>query len=56
MILNAMISVYYNIIIAMALYYIFGSMSSSLPWATCGNPWNTENCVDDRSTTGNACH
>jgi solute carrier family 6 amino acid transporter-like protein 5/7/9/14 len=45
-VLNALVCIYYNVIIAMSLYYIFGSFTSSLPWATCGNAWNTVTCSD----------
>jgi len=35
---------YYNVIIAWSLRYFFASFSEELPWTSCGNPWNTENC------------
>ncbi|GBN63179.1 Sodium- and chloride-dependent glycine transporter 2 [Araneus ventricosus] len=35
--------VYYNVVIAWSLYYIYYSIS--MPWSTCDNPWNTLNCV-----------
>uniref|UniRef100_A0A3P8V3E7 Sodium- and chloride-dependent GABA transporter 3-like n=1 Tax=Cynoglossus semilaevis TaxID=244447 RepID=A0A3P8V3E7_CYNSE len=28
-----------------ALFYLVCSFQSELPWANCGNTWNTENCV-----------
>lgn len=31
----------YIIIIAWAFFYLFSSFSADLPWATCGNYWNT---------------
>lgn len=31
----------YIIIIAWAFFYLFSSFSAELPWATCGNYWNT---------------
>ena len=31
----------YVIIIAWAFFYLFSSFSADLPWATCGNYWNT---------------
>lgn len=39
---------YYNTIIAWALYYLFVSIGSlidmQLPWQSCTNEWNTEFC------------
>ncbi|XP_055694630.1 sodium-dependent serotonin transporter [Lutzomyia longipalpis] len=35
---------YYNTIIGWAVYYLFASFSSELPWTSCGNEWNTPNC------------
>ncbi|XP_053377145.1 sodium- and chloride-dependent creatine transporter 1-like isoform X2 [Mercenaria mercenaria] len=37
-------NVYYIIVVAWALYYIAVSFTSQLPWATCGNSWNSERC------------
>ncbi|XP_068187486.1 sodium- and chloride-dependent betaine transporter-like isoform X2 [Antennarius striatus] len=36
----------YVIIIAWAFFYMFSSFSADLPWATCGNYWNTDSCLD----------
>ncbi|XP_033731468.1 sodium- and chloride-dependent GABA transporter 3-like, partial [Pecten maximus] len=37
---------YYNVIICWALYYVFSSFTSELPWKSCGHEWNTEHCYD----------
>ncbi|XP_034023487.1 sodium- and chloride-dependent neutral and basic amino acid transporter B(0+)-like [Thalassophryne amazonica] len=37
---TAMVSVYYNVIIAYSLYYMFASFQSPLPWSNCLN-WLT---------------
>ncbi|VDK20187.1 unnamed protein product [Taenia asiatica] len=34
------ISLYYNVIIATAFFYLFASFNSHLPWSTCENWWN----------------
>uniref|UniRef100_A0ACB8G0Q5 Sodium-dependent serotonin transporter n=1 Tax=Sphaerodactylus townsendi TaxID=933632 RepID=A0ACB8G0Q5_9SAUR len=44
-IINLYVSFYYNTIIAWALYYFYSSFTATLPWTTCGNPWNTPNCT-----------
>lgn len=35
----------YNIILTWALYYLFSSFTSVLPWSHGGNEWNSENCT-----------
>ncbi|XP_023117909.2 sodium- and chloride-dependent betaine transporter-like [Amphiprion ocellaris] len=36
----------YIVILAWAFFYLFSSFSAELPWATCGNYWNTDSCLD----------
>ncbi|XP_061074379.1 sodium- and chloride-dependent GABA transporter 2-like [Conger conger] len=36
----------YIIILAWALFYLYFSFSSELPWASCSNTWNSDHCVD----------
>ncbi|XP_056334966.1 sodium- and chloride-dependent GABA transporter 2-like [Danio aesculapii] len=38
-------NMYYIIILAWALFYLIYSFSPQLPWASCDNIWNTDNCV-----------
>ncbi|MGH0167777.1 UNVERIFIED_CONTAM: hypothetical protein FKN15_053669 [Acipenser sinensis] len=41
---------YYNVVITWALYYLFSSFQSPLPWQSCNNTWNVmENCTDHLS-------
>ncbi|KAM8972909.1 sodium-dependent proline transporter [Pelodytes ibericus] len=42
----ALVAIYYNMIIAYVLFYLFASLTSSLPWEHCGNWWNTDLCLD----------
>lgn len=47
MIISALVSISYNVVIAYAMYYLIVSivnMDTNVPWATCGNPWNTIYC------------
>lgn len=44
-ILTSVVSLYYTVIIAWALYYLAMSFFDPLPWASCSNSWNTESCV-----------
>ncbi|KAK3607271.1 hypothetical protein CHS0354_002248 [Potamilus streckersoni] len=37
---------FYNVVIAWSLHFFFASFTSELPWTTCGNEWNTNNCFD----------
>ena len=43
-IISAVVCIYYNVIIAWTIYYIVMSLRAVVPWATCGNPWNTPAC------------
>lgn len=45
-IVSGLVCVYYNVIVAWTLYYLFMSFRAVLPWSTCGNWWNTDRCVD----------
>ncbi|XP_030070414.1 sodium- and chloride-dependent GABA transporter 2 isoform X1 [Microcaecilia unicolor] len=39
-------AIYYIIILAWSLFYLFSSFTAVLPWSHCNNTWNTENCID----------
>ncbi|XP_027713150.1 sodium- and chloride-dependent betaine transporter [Vombatus ursinus] len=51
-VIEAYLNVYYIIILAWALFYLFSSFTSQLPWTTCTNFWNTEYCVDFLNCSG----
>ncbi|KAM4711107.1 LOW QUALITY PROTEIN: sodium- and chloride-dependent GABA transporter 2-like [Anableps anableps] len=36
--------VYYIVILAWALFYLFYSFQAELPWSHCNNTWNTDSC------------
>ncbi|XP_072039489.1 sodium- and chloride-dependent glycine transporter 1-like [Amphiura filiformis] len=50
-ILSALFCLYYNIIIAYALYYMCASCQSTLPWVGCNQTWNTDECWEPPSKT-----
>ncbi|KAI6215457.1 Transporter [Aphelenchoides besseyi] len=37
-------AIYFNMVTGWALMYVLNSLKFTLPWATCGNSWNTEAC------------
>ena len=55
MMVSFLVSVYYNIIIAWCLYYLFLSMKKEVPWKSCGNWWNTDNCLAGRIPDKTSC-
>lgn len=40
-VIESYLNIYYIIILAWALFYLFSSFTSELPWTTCTNTWNT---------------
>ncbi|XP_033215560.1 sodium- and chloride-dependent GABA transporter 1-like [Belonocnema kinseyi] len=45
-VMSCWMNVYYIVILAWAIFYCFMSMRSELPWGSCGNWWNTKNCIN----------
>lgn len=43
----SLLNIYYIVILAWGLYYLFQCFQPELPWAKCKQPWNTESCVED---------
>ncbi|XP_067655017.1 sodium- and chloride-dependent glycine transporter 1-like [Haliotis asinina] len=41
---SALVSLYYTVIIAWAVLYMFTSFTSELPWQRCHSPWKTKDC------------
>lgn len=49
-IISAMVSAYYNVIIMYSIYYMmvsFVTLDTKLPWSTCDPEWATELCRED---------
>uniref|UniRef100_A0A8D0KID8 Transporter n=1 Tax=Salvator merianae TaxID=96440 RepID=A0A8D0KID8_SALMN len=44
MVVSTYIGIYYNVVICIAFYYFFSSMTRVLPWTYCTNHWNTPDC------------
>ena len=45
--ISALVAIYYNMIIAYTLYYIFASLTSELPWQKCKEEWKEKyGCID----------
>uniref|UniRef100_A0A8C0RJY1 Transporter n=1 Tax=Canis lupus familiaris TaxID=9615 RepID=A0A8C0RJY1_CANLF len=51
-VIESYLNIYYIIILAWALFYLFSSFTSELPWTTCTNTWNTEHCMDFLNHSG----
>lgn len=45
---------YYNVIIAWTLFYMWVSITSHLPWADCAPEWSTESCYSYQAA--DECH
>ncbi|XP_012941061.1 sodium- and chloride-dependent glycine transporter 1 [Aplysia californica] len=54
--ISGMVSLYYQVIVMYGIFYLLNaliSLDGDLPWSTCGNSWNTPNCITGRPDFGN---
>lgn len=49
-VLNFFTGLYYNTIISWAVFFFVESFTNNLPWTSCNNSWNSNNCrtIDQR--------
>ncbi|XP_004710356.1 sodium- and chloride-dependent GABA transporter 2 isoform X3 [Echinops telfairi] len=47
-----LLNFYYIVVLAWALFYLFSSFTTDLPWGSCRHEWNTEHCVEFQRTNG----
>ena len=50
---SLLVSIYYNVIIAWILFYLFASFQSDVPWRSCDPKWASANCREDYGQAGN---
>ncbi|ESO82402.1 hypothetical protein LOTGIDRAFT_134594 [Lottia gigantea] len=54
-IIATFVAIYYNTIIAWAVYFFFSSFRAQPPWLTCNNTWNTPHCTTFRERALSMC-
>ncbi|XP_048586051.1 sodium- and chloride-dependent GABA transporter 1 isoform X2 [Nematostella vectensis] len=54
MMLCFLVAIYYNVILAWSLYYLYYSFFAEVPWVGCNHPWNTPDCYVHNASAVNA--
>ncbi|EDV19460.1 uncharacterized protein TRIADDRAFT_33521 [Trichoplax adhaerens] len=52
MVISGWVAIYYNMLIAWSLYYLYSSFAPVLPWSTCNNTYNSPYCFVDVPKNG----
>ena len=52
LVISFLVSIYYNVILGWALYYLFESFRAEVPWKHCNQPWNTDQCSEKITPIG----
>lgn len=47
-IVSAIVMLYYNVIIAWTIFYMFASIRAQLPWQNCDADWSTKRKLIDK--------
>ncbi|ELU04638.1 hypothetical protein CAPTEDRAFT_155040 [Capitella teleta] len=58
MFVSGMVAIYYNMIIAWSLFYLFASFTTNLPWEHCDKEWASPTCEDyiwENITSSDSC-
>ena len=55
LVVSGLVAIYYNMIIAYALFYFFASLAKTLPWKHCDHDWNTNGMWFTRIDAVSAC-
>jgi len=53
LVISFLVCIYYNVIIAYSLHFIYNSMSAVVPWSTCDSEYNTDFCKDQTTNKTN---
>ncbi|XP_032237151.1 sodium- and chloride-dependent GABA transporter 1 isoform X2 [Nematostella vectensis] len=43
-VISFIVSIYYNVILAWSLYFLYNSFFADIPWVGCHHSWNTPDC------------
>ncbi|XP_064606661.1 sodium- and chloride-dependent GABA transporter 1-like isoform X2 [Liolophura sinensis] len=54
-VITCWLNMYYTVIMAWSLWYMFHSFRLTLPWVTCDNSWNTDACLASFADRPSAC-